>query len=184
MAQAISTPYGAFELKQTYQKNMLLGSGFAAFLTIFCIFSVWLYKLITYEELEAKYAELTAPPEVITETKVEQLLFDLINEDRVMHGLTEVEWGKNLFGLAEQNSRRMEELGRYEYSEWAYMQEIFWAVGYSTVEEVANAALTVWRSNQYRYEHGLLSKAIKYCAIGAYKSKNIIYITFMASDFP
>jgi TolA-binding protein len=137
-----------------------------------------------YEELEAAYKALTAPPEVITEDKVEQALFFLINQDRVNHGLSELAWGKNMAGLAEQNSRRMEELGRYEYSEWAYMQEIFWAVGYSTVDEVANAAMRVWQSNQYRYEHGLLSKAISYCAIGAYKSKGIIYLTFMASDWP
>jgi TonB family protein len=69
MASAAARTYGAYELKQKYQRNMLLGSGFAAFLTAFCIFSVWLYNVITYEEIEARnviriqtIADLGAPP--------------------------------------------------------------------------------------------------------------------------
>ena len=70
MAQAISTPYGAFELKQKYQKNMLLGSLSTVALTIFIIFAVWLYRVITYSEIEdpknviriRTIAELGAPP--------------------------------------------------------------------------------------------------------------------------
>ena len=30
MAQAVDTLYGAFELKRAYQRNMLMGTGFAA----------------------------------------------------------------------------------------------------------------------------------------------------------
>ena len=69
MAHAASTSYGAFELKRSYQKNMLMGTGFAAFLTAFLIFSVWLYNVITYDEMEVKnviriktIADLGAPP--------------------------------------------------------------------------------------------------------------------------
>jgi protein TonB len=70
MAKAISIPYGAFELKRTYQKNMLMGTFSTILLTVFCIFAVWLYRVITYEEIgEAKnviriktIAELGAPP--------------------------------------------------------------------------------------------------------------------------
>lgn len=70
MARALNTAYGAFELKQTYQKNMLLGSGFAASLTAFCIFSIWIYNVITYDEIGdptnviriQTIAELGAPP--------------------------------------------------------------------------------------------------------------------------
>ena len=69
MAQPASVFYGAFELKRTYQRNMLMGTLFSAGLTAFCILSVWLYNVITYEELEARnvvriktIAELGAPP--------------------------------------------------------------------------------------------------------------------------
>ncbi len=70
MAQAISTPYGAFELKQSYQRNMLLGSLSTVALTIFIIFAVWLYRVITYSEIGdpknviriKTIAELGAPP--------------------------------------------------------------------------------------------------------------------------
>lgn len=69
MAQILNTPYGAFELKRTYQRNMLMGTTFSALLTAFVIFSVWIYNVITYEDLTPKnvirirtIAELGAPP--------------------------------------------------------------------------------------------------------------------------
>ncbi len=72
MAQAVQhtqMPYGAFELKQTYQRNMLVGTLATALLTGFIIFSVWLYNVITYEELVPTnviriktIADLGAPP--------------------------------------------------------------------------------------------------------------------------
>lgn len=69
MAQSIDALYGAFELKRKYQRNMLMGTGFSFALTAFIIFSVWLYNVITYEELEVKnvvriqtIADLGAPP--------------------------------------------------------------------------------------------------------------------------
>jgi protein TonB len=69
MTRTVDNYYGAFELKRKYQRNMLLGTGFSAALTAFCILTVWLYNVITYEELEAKnvvriktIAELGAPP--------------------------------------------------------------------------------------------------------------------------
>lgn len=71
MAQAVvNYPYGAYEMKRFYQKNMLLGSAATVLLTILIIFAVWLYRVITYEEIgEARnviriktIAELGAPP--------------------------------------------------------------------------------------------------------------------------
>lgn len=73
MARATHIPYGAFELKRYYQRNMFLGSAFSASLTILCILSVWLYNVITYEEMEARnvhivktIADLGAPPSLTT----------------------------------------------------------------------------------------------------------------------
>ncbi len=64
-------PYGAFELKRCYQKNMLLGNGFSVALTIFCILTVWLYHSLTYRLPEAAvitriqtYADLGPPPSI------------------------------------------------------------------------------------------------------------------------
>jgi len=70
MAQAMHVPYGAYELKRNYQKNMFLGTGFSAGLTLLCILGVWLYSVVTYEDIgDARniiriktIAELGAPP--------------------------------------------------------------------------------------------------------------------------
>jgi len=69
MASVASTMYGAFELKRTYQRNMLMGTGFSALLTVLMIVSVWLYNVITYQEFEVRnvvriktIADLGAPP--------------------------------------------------------------------------------------------------------------------------
>lgn len=48
---AVVAPYGAFELKRNYQKNMFLGSISSAFLAAICIFSIWFFGLSTYEEI-------------------------------------------------------------------------------------------------------------------------------------
>jgi TonB family protein len=68
-AQHAQMPYGAFELKSTYQRNMIMGTAFTALLTALIIFSIWLYKVITYEELVPTnviriktIADLGAPP--------------------------------------------------------------------------------------------------------------------------
>lgn len=72
MAQAMQhaqMPYGAFELKSTYQKNMIMGTVFSALLTALIIFSVWIYNVITYQDMEPTnviriktIADLGAPP--------------------------------------------------------------------------------------------------------------------------
>lgn len=69
MANSVSAPYGAFELKSTYQRNMMIGTLSTLALTIVVGFGVWLYRIITYEELVPTnvhriktIAELGAPP--------------------------------------------------------------------------------------------------------------------------
>jgi len=54
----LNAPYGAFELKHVYQKNMLMGTTFSALITALLILSVWLYNIITYHEIET--------PDIIT----------------------------------------------------------------------------------------------------------------------
>ena len=124
------------------------------------------------------------PPEEITEDKVEQAIFAIINQDRVKSGIPELQWGRNLYNIVKQHSKYMQELGRYEYSSWPFFQQIYWAAGYSSVDGISRGALLVWKTNQYQYEHGIQSKAFKYGAVGAYKLGDVIFIAFMAADVP
>ncbi|NMC42741.1 MAG: energy transducer TonB [candidate division Zixibacteria bacterium] len=43
MVSTIRLPYGAFELKRTYRRHMLMGTGFAAMLMMLCIMAGWLF---------------------------------------------------------------------------------------------------------------------------------------------
>lgn len=47
MAQVFQIPYGAFELKRCYQKNMLAGNISTITLTCLIIFSIWLYSVLS-----------------------------------------------------------------------------------------------------------------------------------------
>jgi outer membrane murein-binding lipoprotein Lpp len=139
---------------------------------------------IRYQDLLRKYQALTLPSQPITESAVEKAIFDLINVERANHGLTPLGWGTNMYQIARQNSIYMSELGRYEYAQWNYFQQLFWAAGYGSVPDIARGAMLIWTNNQYQYEHGMLSTNFKYCAIGSFKQGDVIYITSMMSDFP
>ena len=143
-----------------------------------------------YEELNAKYEELKEQYDAIiegtagiSEEDVEQALFELINQERKNNGLDELLWGKNLSWWAEVNSRDMAETKKYKHSEYASWQEVFWAAGYSTIDRIANGALITWRSNTYRYKLNILNTGAIYGAVGAYKSGEIFYITYIAHVF-
>lgn len=67
--QHAQIPYGAFELKRSYQRNMISGTAFSALLTALVIFSVWIYNVITYQDMTPTnviriktIADLGAPP--------------------------------------------------------------------------------------------------------------------------
>lgn len=136
-----------------------------------------------YEELKEQYDAITEEPAGISEEDVEQALFELINLERKNNGLDELLWGKNLSWWAEVNSRDMAETLKYKHSEYASWQEVFWAAGYSTVDRIANGALITWRSNTYRYKLNILNTGAIYGAVGAYKSGEIFYITYIAHVF-
>jgi hypothetical protein len=74
--------------------------------------------------------------------------------------------------------------GKYEYSEWHYFQQIFWAAGYNSIDNIVQGAMLIWSNNQYQYEHGILSTAFTYIGVGAYQQGEVIYLTLMLSDFP
>ena len=138
-----------------------------------------------YNDLAVKYEDLKKlyeGPVQITEGQVEQAIFELLNQERTNNGLHELIWGVNLHTWAQLNSRHMAQDGKFEYSEYASWQEVFWAAGYNTVDRIADGALITWRSNLYRYEKNILTK-VTYGAIGVYKSGEIFYITYMADVF-
>jgi uncharacterized protein YkwD len=135
-----------------------------------------------YEDLKKQYDALVAGQAGISEEEVEQAIFELINQERKNNGLGELTWGPNLNTWAKLNSRHMKEDMKYEYSEYSSFREVFWAAGYSTVDEIASGALLTWKVNTYQYELNIISPA-KYGAVGAYKSGDIIFITYMADVF-
>ena len=137
-----------------------------------------------YTDLQKKYQAAIAPPAPLTVDSVEQAIFQLVNQERTGRSLPPLQWGNVLHGQAQQNSAHMAETGKFEYSEYSYFQQLFMAAAYSNVDALAKGALLIWKNNQYQFEHGILSTAFKYCSVGAYKSGDVFYITFMASDFP
>ncbi|MDD5040188.1 MAG: TonB family protein [Patescibacteria group bacterium] len=69
MEAIVQYPYGAWEQKCYYQKHMLMGIGSAALLMVLIIVSVWLYRVITYEDvggttrpIHITIAQLGQPP--------------------------------------------------------------------------------------------------------------------------
>jgi len=134
-----------------------------------------------YEELNEQYAVVTEEPAEINEEDVEQALFELINQERGDNGIDELMWGKYRYKDAITHSRYMATNKRLEYPEYGW-QEIFWATGYSTADEIANAALTVWK-NRRLYEITFLNKVTYYGAVAVYKSGEIFYITYLADYF-
>lgn len=70
MAQAMNSPYGAFEQKALYQQNMLMGTGAIALSVGLIVFSIWIYRVITDSGFPeptnvyviTKVSDLSAPP--------------------------------------------------------------------------------------------------------------------------
>ncbi len=58
MVRSLNGPYGAFELKCAYQRNMIMGTAASVLVTALIMLSVWLYSVVTYHEIE--------PPDIIT----------------------------------------------------------------------------------------------------------------------
>ena len=134
-----------------------------------------------YKELSEQFAIVTEEPAEINEEDVAQAIFELINQERGDNGIDELMWGKYRYKDAMAHNRYMATTKKLEYPEYGW-QEIFWAAGYSTADEIANAALTVWK-NRLGYERAFLNKATLYGAVAVYKSGEILYITYLADYF-
>jgi len=132
-----------------------------------------------YDNLKASYDALTQEPEVIKEEDLEQAIFALINLERQELGLPLIEWSDGLYWYATKHSDDMAEKKRLEYSGYSYWQDIFRAAGYKTVDEIADAAMIVWKDS-LQYAVNFLSKGAQFGAVGVTKSGEIFYITFFA----
>ena len=142
-----------------------------------------------YETLEIRYKELSEQSEVvieeiteINEEDVEQAIFKLVNRERENNGLDEQLWGANIYKWARTNSVNMAKNQQIEYSEWPSWQEVYWATGYSTADEIAESALKIWQ-NSKGYEQKILNSVATYGAVAVHKFGEIFYITYIASNF-
>ncbi|MFC1981680.1 CAP domain-containing protein [Chloroflexota bacterium] len=136
-----------------------------------------------FEELKRQYAIIVQGTVVFSEDEIDQAIFELINGERINNGISELEWGVNLYKWAKENSREMAEKGEYKYSEWSSWQEVFRAARYGTIDQIANAALIIWKNNDYRYRYNVINIQSKYGAVATYKLGEVYYISYMASTF-
>ena len=139
-----------------------------------------------YDELKAQYDAMVGSTLEINEENIEQALFDLINQERISHDLNALEVGHNLVSYSEINSQRMSisKEGEYYTDYWVPFQRIFIATGYSSLDRIANAAMTIWKSHALSYEANILDEDALYGAVSVVKSGEVYYITFMGSNFP
>jgi uncharacterized protein YkwD len=145
-----------------------------------------------YENLIAEHAELNKQFEElseqldaegeIAERDLEQMILNLVNQERTDIGLDELEWGENLYKWAFNNSRSMAASKQLEYAEYVGWQDVYRATGYKTAEEMANAVLVIWKDTP-QYERNFLNVGADYGAVGVYKSGEIFNITFLADYF-
>ncbi|HEY97707.1 MAG TPA: hypothetical protein G4O16_05945 [Dehalococcoidia bacterium] len=139
-----------------------------------------------YDVLKAQYDAMVGAAAEVNEENIEQALFDLINQVRVASGLNELQIGPNLVNWALVNCQNMvvsKQLEQYTTHAVPF-QRAFMATGYSSLDRLVNAAMTIWQAHVLSYEDNILAEDAAYGAVRVIKSDNIYYITFLASQFP
>jgi hypothetical protein len=132
-----------------------------------------------YDELTTAYNSLLTGAPDITESDVEQNIFDMINAKREENGLSELWWTDTFYEPAKEHSNYLADENVVEPSELSYMQGVFRAAGYSTLDRITNAASMVWEREQ-GFALNFLGIHAKYGTVAATKSGDIYYITFLA----
>jgi len=137
-----------------------------------------------YEGLKQQYDAITSAniSTSISTGDVEQMLFNMINQERVQRGIKELAWGRNLYVEATTNDQNMASSKTLKGSSYSSWQAYWWATGYQSSEDMANATMTVWK-NQALYEPNFFNVVAAYGAVAVYQSGDIYYITFIASQF-
>jgi uncharacterized protein YkwD len=139
-----------------------------------------------YDVLKAQYDALVGATLEVNEENIEQALFDLINQVRIAHGLAGLQISTDLEEWALVNCQSMVVSKQLEvYTTHAVpFQRAFIATGYSSLDRLVNAALTIWQSHILSYDANILAEDARYGAVKVIKSGEIYYITFLASQFP
>lgn len=132
-----------------------------------------------YNELNVNYNELIKEPEEITEENLEQVIFNLINQEREIAGVPPIKWHEGLLWYARKHSMFMADRRMLEYSGESYYQEIFRGAGYKTTEDMANAAMLIWKHG-IQYETNFLKEDANNGAVGVVKSGDVYYVTYYA----
>lgn len=137
-----------------------------------------------YEQLKGQYDNVALGSVVLNEDEINQAIFTLINRERKNNGLAELKWGAKLYGKCLQNSSDMAKTGELKYYEESLYiaQEVFMAAKYGTEEQLADAALVIWKNNDFRYRHNIIVGTHIYGAVGTYIASDIYYVTFMSSS--
>ena len=132
-----------------------------------------------YEELSKQYEAAVEEVAEIAEEDVEQALFELINEDRVENGLDILPWREGLHKSAKENSIYLATNKGLLYPEYdRERREVYWAAGYNSAAEIAEATYLAWK-NRDTYEKYFLWAYLDYGAVGVHKSGDIFYITYL-----
>jgi len=137
-----------------------------------------------YDRLQALYDQATSPAGEVLEEDIEQALFALINQERTSNGQAALLWGNNLSLHASTNNLAMVEKKEYQYHEMHAVQEVYWATGYDTADEIAAATMEIWKNYSSRYRQNILNVFAVYGAVDAHKSGDIYYITYIADAYP
>ena len=139
-----------------------------------------------YDSLKAQYDLLISLEAGITTENIAEALFDLVNQERIAHGLNALEPGHNLEDWSLINSQNMAFSKEFEYytDSWVPFQRVFIAAGYSSLDRIVNAAMVIWQSHALFYSENILNEDAVYGAVSVVESGDIYYITFMGSNFP
>ena len=139
-----------------------------------------------YDSLKAQYDLLVGLGAEISEENIAEALYDLINQERIAHGLNALIPGHNLEDWSLVNCQDMAISKQAEYYDntWIPFQRVFIAVGYSSLDRIVNGAMLMWQSHQLSYEKNILNDEAIYGAVSVVQLGEIFYITYMASNFP
>lgn len=139
--------------------------------------------VLDYNELKQQY-DIAVKKYVFSEQEVNQAIFTLVNQERRNSGLDELQWGVNLYGWARQNSISMSETGEFKYTAWLTRQAVLITAGQSTLEELINGIMLVWKQQKHEFTPKFLDPKSPYGAVAAYKLGDVYYITFVAATDP
>ncbi|MGD9143694.1 MAG: CAP domain-containing protein [Dehalococcoidia bacterium] len=139
-----------------------------------------------YDSLKAQYDLLLNLEADITEENIANALFDLINQERIAHGLNALDPGHNLEEWSLSNCQAMAVSKKFETYSVNYVpfQRVFIAAGYSSLDRIVNAVMMTWQSHPLSYNENILNEDALYGAVSVVESGGIYYITYMASDYP